>query len=148
MADDLRNKPDSFWKEKLTPDQYRVLREGDTEIPFMGDYWDEKREGMYRCAACGEPLFSSAEKFDSGRGWPSFFTPVDPERIETREDLSLGAPRTEVRCKKCGGHLGHVFDDAPEEYKGRQTTGQRFCINSCALDFDAGGGKNERVNPS
>src|SRR3989338_9453810 len=140
--EDVRNKPESYWKEKLSPEQYRVLRERETEIPFMGDYWDTKKEGIYHCGACGEPLFSSDEKFDSGRGWPSFFTPLAMEKIELREDRSLGAPRTEVICKRCGSHLGHVFDDAPQEYKGRETTGQRYCINSYSLDFKEGERKN------
>ena len=142
MSEDLKNKPESYWKEKLSPEQYAILREGKTEIPFMGDYWDEKRDGVYRCGACGEPLFSSEDKYDSGRGWPSFFQPVEMERIETREDKSLGAPRTEVRCRRCGSHLGHVFDDAPQEYKGTPRTGLRYCINSYSLDFKEGEGKN------
>lgn len=141
--DDLRSKPESYWREKLTPEQYKVLREGETEIPYISDYWDFNERGMYRCAACGEPLFASDDKYVSGTGWPSFFKPVDMEKIETREDTSLGMKRTEVRCKRCGSHLGHVFDDAPEEYRGAQTTGQRFCINACSLDFKGGEGKNE-----
>ncbi len=137
-GENLRDKPDSYWKEKLSIDQYATLRDGKTEIPFMNDHWDNKKEGMYRCGACGEPLFSSGDKFDSGRGWPSFFEPIGEERIETREDTSLGSPRTEVRCRRCGSHLGHVFDDAPQEYKGKPRKGLRYCINSCALDFKEG----------
>lgn len=144
----MRDKPDSYWKEKLTPEQYATLRESKTEIPFMNDHWDNKKEGVYRCGACGEPLFSSEEKFDSGRGWPSFFEPLEEGKIETKEDKSLGVPRTEVLCRRCGGHLGHVFDDAPEEYKGKPRKGLRYCINSCALDFREGEGKSGEKAPS
>lgn len=127
------NKTEDEWKKNLTPEQYAVLREKGTEAPFSGAYLENKASGMYHCAACGAPLFPSDTKFESGTGWPSFSDPVIAEAIETREDTSGGMHRTEVVCKKCGGHLGHVFDDGPQE-KG----GKRYCINSCALDFKEG----------
>lgn len=134
MNDEIKKieKTEEEWKNDLTPEQYRVLREKGTEAPFSGAYTDNKETGMYHCAACGAPLFSSDTKFDSGSGWPSFTDPVIAEAIETQEDISLGMHRTEVVCKQCGGHLGHVFPDGPQE-KG----GKRFCINSCSLDFKA-----------
>ena len=118
------------WKKKLTPEQYRVLREKDTEPAFSGKYHDTKDKGVFRCAGCGEPLFSSDTKFDSGTGWPSFYDAMNNEKIELRPDKSHGMKRTEVICKKCGGHLGHLFDDGPGP------TGKRYCINSCALDME------------
>ena len=117
------------WKKKLTQEQYRVLREKGTEMAFTGKYVHNRRKGMYHCAACGNELFSSGTKFDSGTGWPSFDKPKNRENVELRKDFSHGMLRTEVLCGKCGSHLGHVFDDGPSE------TGQRYCINSCALDF-------------
>jgi peptide-methionine (R)-S-oxide reductase len=124
-------KSEQEWREQLTPQQYDVLRRQGTEPPFTGEYVYNKDSGNYNCAACGAPLFSSDTKFDSGTGWPSFYEPMDEGGVELREDRSHGMARTEVVCATCGGHLGHVFDDGPNP------TGQRFCINSAALDFDA-----------
>jgi peptide-methionine (R)-S-oxide reductase len=123
-------KTDEEWKNDLTPEEYRVLREGGTEAPFKGAFVDNHETGMYTCKACGSPLFSSDAKFDSKSGWPSFTDPAVAENVGTRSDDSLGMRRTEVFCKVCGGHLGHVFDDGPED-KG----GKRYCINSVSLDF-------------
>ena len=131
--DDLRDKSEEYWRKKLTPEQYQVLREKGTEPAFSGALYDNKEDGMYHCAACGAPLFSSETKFDSGTGWPSFFKPVDSENVELAEDVSHGMRRIEAMCRHCGSHLGHVFPDGPAD-KG----GQRFCINSCALDFEEG----------
>lgn len=122
------------WKKKLSPEAYEVLREHGTEAPFTGKYLDNKEEGVYRCKACGNVLFTSAQKFDSGTGWPSFTDPAVAENIGTRPDDSFGMHRTEVYCKKCGGHLGHVFNDGPKE-----AGGKRYCINSVCLDFEKGG---------
>lgn len=125
-----QKKNDADWKQTLTPEQYAVMREQETEKPFSGKYVHAKEQGMYACAACGAELFSSDAKFDSGTGWPSFAEPANRENIELREDTSLGMNRVEIRCKRCGSHLGHVFNDGPAD-KG----GQRYCINSCALDL-------------
>lgn len=119
---------DQKLKTKLTPEQYHIMREGGTETPFSGKYVHTKEKGVYRCAACGAELFSSDTKFDSGTGWPSFTDPKNRENIELREDRSLGMSRVEARCKRCGSHLGHVFDDGPQD-KG----GKRYCINSVCL---------------
>lgn len=118
------------WKQKLTPEQYAVLREKSTEAPFTGKFLQNKESGMYTCAACGSELFDSKTKFDSGSGWPSFYDVTSSGAVKLIDDNSMGMHRTEAVCAVCGGHLGHVFDDAPS-----QPTGQRFCINSCALDF-------------
>ena len=122
-------KSDEEWSTKLSPEAFAVLRKKGTEMPFSGKYVHSKENGMYICAGCGSTLFSSNAKFDSGTGWPSFDKPENTKNIELKTDVSHGMARTEVLCKKCGGHLGHVFDDGPA------TTGKRFCINSCALEF-------------
>jgi len=124
-------KTDAQWRAELTPEQYRVLRQKGTERAFTGALWDEHRPGTYRCAGCGAELFTSDAKFDSGCGWPSFTHAAHPEAVELREDVSHGMVRTEVVCSSCGGHLGHVFDDGPTD-----RGGQRYCINSVALDLD------------
>jgi peptide-methionine (R)-S-oxide reductase len=126
-------KTDEQWRAELTADQYAVLRRQATEPPFTGKYVHTKDDGTYRCAGCGAELFSAGTKFDSGTGWPSFTEPANREAVELRGDRSHGMVRTEVVCKRCGGHLGHVFDDGPGP------TGQRWCINSCALDLDPEG---------
>jgi peptide-methionine (R)-S-oxide reductase len=127
-------KTEEEWREQLTPQQYEILRKKGTEPPGTGAFTYNKDSGMYRCAACGTDLFSSDTKYDSGSGWPSFTEPANTENVELHEDRSHGMVRTEVVCKTCGGHLGHVFDDGPGP------DGKRFCINSCALDFDKGEG--------
>ncbi len=121
---------DTDWKEKLTPEQYAVLRQGNTEAPFTGKLLHNKKSGDYMCAACGAVLFDSSTKFDSGSGWPSFYDVKNSSAVKLKEDNNHGMQRIEVTCSNCGSHLGHVFNDAPD-----QPTGMRFCINSCALDF-------------
>ncbi len=124
-------KTEEEWQRELTPEQYEILRRQGTEPPFSGEYTYNKEDGMYRCAACGNELFSSDTKFESGTGWPSFSEPATAEAVELRSDDSHGMKRTEVVCARCGGHLGHVFDDGPNP------TGQRFCINSLSLDMES-----------
>ncbi|MGZ5320632.1 MAG: peptide-methionine (R)-S-oxide reductase MsrB [Solirubrobacterales bacterium] len=124
-------KSEAEWRAELTPEQYEVMREKGTERPFSSELNDNKADGTYKCVACGEPLFSSGDKFGSGTGWPSFDRPMDSVAVETEADNSFMMRRTEVLCSRCDAHLGHVFDDGPAD-----TTGQRFCINGCALSFD------------
>jgi peptide-methionine (R)-S-oxide reductase len=120
---------DAEWAKLLTPEQFRILRQAGTELAFTGKYWNNHAKGTYLCAACGLPLFSSATKYESGTGWPSFWQPIAPNHVVTAVDTSFGEDRTEVKCARCGGHLGHVFDD------GQRPTGLRYCMNSAALRF-------------
>lgn len=127
--DNLRDKDENYWKTKLPEDRYKVLRQKGTEAPFTGNLLHNKESGIYTCGACGNELFSSSTKFDSGSGWPSFYDVMNNDRVEVIEDLSHGMQRQEVICRNCGSHLGHVFPDGPEP------TGLRYCINSCSLEF-------------
>jgi peptide-methionine (R)-S-oxide reductase len=129
MTEDPAKHTDAEWRTLLTPEQYRIAREGGTERAFTGAYWNTKTDGAYHCLCCGERLFDSAAKFDSGTGWPSFFAPATEQSVELKEDRSLGMIRTEARCRRCGAHLGHLFTDGPKP------TGMRYCLNSASLQL-------------
>lgn len=131
MSDHKLVKSDAEWRAELSPEEYRICREKGTERAFSGEYWDEHRDGTYNCRACGEPLFSSATKYDSGSGWPSFFQPLEKAAIDEHKDISHGMIRTEITCSRCGSHLGHVFPDGP------RPTGVRYCVNSASLRLES-----------
>ena len=130
MSDYKVHKTDEEWRAQLDPVQYQVTRHAATERPYTGKYWNHWDPGRYRCVGCGEPLFDSSTKFDAGCGWPSYFQPIEGEAVERVPDTTLGMVRIEVRCNRCGAHLGHVFDDGPAP------TGERYCINSAAINFE------------
>ncbi|HUO45402.1 MAG TPA: peptide-methionine (R)-S-oxide reductase MsrB [Acidimicrobiia bacterium] len=130
MTDNPNQLSEQEWRDRLSPDQYQVLREAGTERAFTGKYWNSKEPGIYRCAGCGTELFDSSDKYDSGTGWPSFVRPLTGDRVEEKVDSEYGMVRTEVLCSTCGGHLGHVFPDGP------QPTGLRYCMNSAALELE------------
>jgi len=134
---ETRSLSEAEWRDRLTPEQYRVLRQKGTEPAFANTYWNAKDAGVYRCAGCGDPLFSSQTKYDSGSGWPAFWEPLAEDRVATEGDFSHGMVRTEVMCARCGGHLGHLFPDGP------QPTGLRYCINSLSLALDDGTSEEE-----
>ena len=138
---DPSKKSEADWRQSLTPQQFDVLREKSTERAFSGAYWDAKEAGTYRCAGCGEALFSSESKFDSGSGWPSFYEAIEGGRVRTEEDHTLGMRRIEVSCASCGGHLGHVFPDGPTP------EGRRYCINSVSLVLDSDEGPESDEGP-
>ncbi len=139
MTDAHMPKTEEEWKNTLTSEQYHIMREKGTEPAFTGAYWDNHEKGVFKCAACGAVLFSSDDKFDSGTGWPSFDRVMEQGAVKLQEDHTGGMVRTEVVCANCGSHLGHLFDDGPKD-----TTGKRFCINSCALKMDAGKAEAEK----
>lgn len=140
MSDRI-TKSEAEWRAELTPGQYHILREKGTEPAFTGRFWDHHGSGKYACAGCGQELFLSGTKFDSRCGWPSFWEVIDPAKVETHEDHAFGMHRIEVTCSRCGGHLGHVFDDGP------QPTGLRYCINSASIDFVDEEGPTENDDP-
>lgn len=133
---DQQIKDDEYWRDRLSAEEFLICRQKGTERPFTGEYWDCKKQGQYLCRCCGEPLFDSASKYDSGSGWPSFFQPLHENAIEEERDLSHAMVRTEILCKRCDSHLGHVFEDGPEP------TGLRYCVNSASLRLEP---KNEDV---